>query len=136
VILVDTGVLFATADRDDPDHAACDDLLAQYANELVVPVPVAVEAAWLIESRLGPAAETTFLRSVSSEEVILEDLTSADWARVIELVDRYADLPLGTVDASVVAVAERLGVTQVATLDHRDFSVVRPVHVATFKLLP
>ncbi|MDI3421937.1 PIN domain-containing protein [Streptomyces luteolus] len=49
---------------------------------------------------------------------------------------KYADFPLGSVDASVVAVAERLGLTEVATLDHRHFSAVRPSHVPAFTLLP
>lgn len=53
-----------------------------------------------------------------------------------DLVETYADLPLGAADASVIAVAERLGVHQVATLDHRHFTVVRPRHVAALELLP
>jgi predicted nucleic acid-binding protein len=59
-----------------------------------------------------------------------------DLARVAELVRRYADLPLGTVDASVVATAERLGLHEIATVDRRDFTVVRPAHVDAFTLLP
>jgi predicted nucleic acid-binding protein len=53
-----------------------------------------------------------------------------------ELMDAYTDLPLGTVDAAVIATAERLGVTKIATLDRRHFIVVRPTHVASFELLP
>lgn len=60
----------------------------------------------------------------------------SDWLRVAELVAQYDDLPLGTVDASVVAAAERLGITEVATLDRTDFSVVRPAHVPRFSLMP
>ncbi|MFC6074290.1 hypothetical protein [Microbispora bryophytorum] len=52
------------------------------------------------------------------------------------LVETYASLPLGAVDASVVAVAERLGITEVATLDRRHFTVVRPQHTGAFMLLP
>jgi predicted nucleic acid-binding protein len=55
---------------------------------------------------------------------------------VAELIDIYQDLGLGLVDASVIAVAERLEITQIATLDHRHFRVVRPRHVAAFELLP
>jgi predicted nucleic acid-binding protein len=51
------------------------------------------------------------------------------------LVETYLDLSLGIVDAAVVAVAERLGLTEIATLDHRHFSVV-PRHVSAFSLLP
>jgi predicted nucleic acid-binding protein len=64
------------------------------------------------------------------------DLEAEDWRRAGELVLRYADLPLGAVDASVVAVAERLGLTEIATIDRRHFSVVRPRHVDVFRLLP
>lgn len=53
-----------------------------------------------------------------------------------ELVRQYDDLPLGTTDASVIALAERLGVTEVATLDRRHFTVVRPRHVSALTLLP
>jgi hypothetical protein len=45
-------------------------------------------------------------------------------------------MPLGTVDASAIALAERLGITAVATLDHRHFGTVRPSHVDAFELLP
>jgi predicted nucleic acid-binding protein len=45
-------------------------------------------------------------------------------------------LPLGTVDASVVAVSERLGTHTIATLDRRHFSVVRPAHIPAFDLVP
>ena len=51
-----------------------------------------------------------------------------------ELVETYEDLGLGTVDASVIAAAERLGATIIATLDRRHFSVVRPSHVFAFEL--
>jgi predicted nucleic acid-binding protein len=53
-----------------------------------------------------------------------------------ELIETYADLRLGTIDASVVAAAARLGMTTIATLDHRHFTVVRPRHTSAFTLLP
>ena len=53
-----------------------------------------------------------------------------------ELVALYADLPLGTTDASAVAIGERTVVGEVVTLDGRHFSVVRPRHVEALTLLP
>ncbi|WP_322754774.1 hypothetical protein [Frankia sp. Cas3] len=53
-----------------------------------------------------------------------------------ESVRRYADFPLGVVDAAVITLAERLGVRQVAMLDRRHFSVVRPRHIEAFTLVP
>jgi predicted nucleic acid-binding protein len=65
-----------------------------------------------------------------------EPVEPADWNRIAELVEQYEDLPLGIVDASVVAVCERLGESRLATLDHRHFSVVRPRHCEALTLLP
>jgi uncharacterized protein len=58
------------------------------------------------------------------------------WARIAELVTTYADLQLGGTDASVITLAERLGATRIATLNHRHFRVVRPRHADAFELLP
>ena len=64
------------------------------------------------------------------------NLTTADFSRMAQLVDTYGDLPLGTTDASVIAVAERFKLTDVATLDRRHFTVVRPIHVNSLALWP
>lgn len=136
MIVVDTGVAYGAADRDDADHAACASVLRDHAGELVIPTPVMVETSWLISDRLGPAAEVAFLRSVAAGELRRVDLDQSDWDRLIDLVERYADLNLGLVDASVVAIAEHLAITTVATINHRDFRVVRPRHVEAFELIP
>jgi uncharacterized protein len=68
--------------------------------------------------------------------LIVESLGEVDFERMGALVTTYADLPLGAVDASVIAVAERLGASVVLTIDRRHFSVVRPRHIEAFTLLP
>jgi predicted nucleic acid-binding protein len=67
---------------------------------------------------------------------VVEPLSIDDHGRIADLIEQYADLPLGGTDASLVVIAERLGVDTVATLDHRHFRVVRPKHTAAFTLLP
>ena len=137
MIVVDTGVLLAVADGADADHDRCDQLLAgRPGRELLVPATVIVESSWLIEDRLGPTAEAAFLRSFPAGELTRVDLAGAEWERAVELIETYADLGLGLVDASVVAVAERFGITTVATLNRRDFTVVRPRHADAFELVP
>lgn len=135
-VLVDTGVFVSAADRDEPRHRRCAELLEEHRGELVVAAPVIPETAWLLEARLGSSAEVRFLRLVTSGEVDLVDLTLPDYQRCIVLIERYADLGLGLVDASVVTVAENLAVTTLATLNDRDFRVVRPRHVDAFDLIP
>lgn len=101
-----------------------------------MPTLVITEVAYLIGSRLGADAEVRFLGDLAAGAFAVEPVDPSDWLRIAELVGRYRDLPLGTVDASVVAVGERLGITEVATVDRRHFSVVRPRHVGGFTLLP
>lgn len=90
----------------------------------------------MIGTRLGWQAEVRFLGDLASGAFTIEALHPADPLRIAELVARYHDLPLGTADASVIAAAERLNIAQVATVDRRHFSVVRPQHITAFELLP
>lgn len=64
------------------------------------------------------------------------NLTDADLRRMSELVRQYADRRLGGTDASLIAVAERLGVATIATINRRDFDNVRPRHVPAFTIVP
>lgn len=111
-------------------------LLQSHPGPLVVPTLAITEAAYLIGTRLGADAEVRFLGDLAAGAFAVEPVDPADWLRIAELVSRYRDLPLGTVDASVVATAERLGIREVATVDRRHFSVVRPRHAEAFALLP
>jgi hypothetical protein len=103
---------------------------------LLVPAPVLVELEWLASSRLGPQPFASFLADVEAGEVTVVDLSRADYIRIRALLDRYADLKLGFVDAAVVAVVERLKERKLATLDHRHFATIRPSHTEALELLP
>jgi predicted nucleic acid-binding protein len=78
---------------------------------------VLAEVCYFLETRVGPAAEAQFLRSIVVGELELIELVLSDLERMAELVTTYADFPLGAVDASVIAIAERLSAHEVATLD-------------------
>ena len=137
MIVVDTGFLVALLEADDRHHERCRLWLGANDESLLVPVPVVTETCYFIERDSGPEIEADFLESFGPGKTFeIIELRPGDWTRVAELVRTYADLPLGVVDASVTAIAERLGVTQIATLDHRHFTVVRPSHATSFELLP
>jgi uncharacterized protein len=111
-------------------------LLESHPGPLLVPALVVTEVAYLIGARLGVNAEVRFLGDLAAGAFTVEPVHPSDWLRIAELASRYRDLPLGTVDASVVATAERLSVTELATVDRRHFTVVRPLHTDAFRLLP
>jgi len=90
----------------------------------------------MLEREAGTRSEAAFLRLFPAGKLVPVDLTTADYGRMAELVEQYADFPLGGTDASVIAVAERLGITKVATLDRRHFGPIQPRHAEAFTLLP
>ncbi len=136
MIVVDTGPLVAIANRADPDHERCVAWYEAASGPLLLPAPILTEVCFLLEREVGPRAEASFLRTVRDGDLVLEGPTTSDLDRMAELVEVYSDLPLGAADAAVVAVAERLRVKTIATLDTRHFSVVRPRYLSSFDLVP
>jgi predicted nucleic acid-binding protein len=111
-------------------------VLEAHRGPLVTTPLVVTESGWLIRSELGITAEAVIYRSIAAGELVVENLTPTDWARIAELIDTYSDIGLDAADASIIAIAERLDQTTIATLDERDFRIVRPNHVDAFELLP
>ena len=133
-LLLDTGALYALADADDDWHVRVRDFLKAERSALLVPVTVIPEAAYLMRKRLGAGAEMRFAESLAAGEIAVENLSEGDLARCAELLRVYNFL--GFVDASIVAMAERLKLRALVTTDRRDFARVRPAHVSAFQLLP
>jgi len=124
------------ANEQDRHHARCVEWFETAPGPLLLPAPILTEVCYLLERERGAAVEAAFLRSVRDEIFTLVALTREDLDRMAELVEIYSSLPLGAADASVIAVAERLKLPEVATLDRRHFTVVRPKHVDALTLLP
>ena len=136
MLVVDTGVIVAAADRADRHHGASAGIISDNSGSLVTTALVIAEAAYLLDRELGPHAEAALYTSIIDGELSVESLGPRDWFRIRELVETYADLRLGGTDASLVAIAERFGATRVATLNRRHFAVVRPTHCDAFDLIP
>jgi predicted nucleic acid-binding protein len=134
--LVDTGILYALADRKDKWHLRSARFIAEFAGRLVVPSTVLPETCYLLNTCIGQAAEIAFIRAVIDRELVVEQVTAADLARAAEVMIAYADANIGMVDASLVAVAERLKLTKILTTDRRHFAMIKPRHCKGFQLLP
>jgi predicted nucleic acid-binding protein len=134
IAIVDAGPLYAAVDVAEPDHLTCAQLLQSGDFDLVIPTLVVAEVCHFIGTRLSASLEATFLRGLQLVEV--EAPTAEDWDAIAELVERYSDFPLGTTDASIVVLAERLGTDVILTLDQRHFRAVRMRNGRPFRLLP
>lgn len=135
-LILDTGPLYASMDRRDPDHHSCRTLIDEARDRLVVPAPVIPELDYFVRQRLGVGPMLAFLQDIADGAYEVEDLVPTDYVRIAEMIDRYADQDLGFVDSAIVAVAERFDELRVATLDRRHFSVVRPRHGDAFEIVP
>jgi predicted nucleic acid-binding protein len=133
-LILDAGPLVALLDATDPDHARCAELIGGSAEPRVVPVCVLVEVEYLV--RPWPKAFPALLKDFDAGGFDLLDLPARWLQRAGELIASYHDLPLGLVDATVIAATEMLGETKVATLDRRHFTVVRPAHIEALTILP
>jgi hypothetical protein len=132
--IVDAGPLYAATDTDDDHHLPALDVLERGDLQLVVPALCVAEASYLVQKRLGSAAERDFLAGLAHLDVVAPN--PDDFLRMAELVERYADWPLGGTDASILALAERLATTTVVTLDHRHFGALVTRSGAPLTLLP
>lgn len=132
--VVDASALYAAANQNDQDHDRTVEVLSRGDLHLVVPATAICEATYMVGTRLGSLAEAAFLRGLASVEI--EGPTDRDLERMAELVETYADFPLGGSDAAVIALAERVGTEVVISLDRRHFAAVKPKHCPALNLLP
>lgn len=133
-LILDTGPLVALLDATDPDHERCAELIQSSTERRVVPVCVLVEVEYLL--RPWPEAFEALLAEFGGGSLELLELPNRWLLRAGELLDRYRDLSLGLVDATVLAATEMLDETKLATLDHRHFHAVKPAHCESLRLLP
>ena len=135
-VVVDTGPLYALVDRADTWHQRVTKWWKANTERVVVPVCVLPEVCYLLHTRISPDAEASFVRSLALGEFEVESLEQDDFERIEAIMNKYADLNLGFVDAAVAVTAERLDAVTVLTTDRRHFSAIRPRHASAFQLSP
>src|SRR4030067_3224932 len=135
-ILCDTGILCALADIDDAWHEPVKTFIQNTSDVLVVPITVLPEICYLLNTHLGQESERKLITSIIHGELRIEGLTNEDFRRSFQLLESYQDVNIGFVDASLVAIAERLKIPRILTTDRKHFSIIRPRHCHNFVLLP
>lgn len=125
-LVLDSGPLVALGDRNDRDRGRVGQVLRAEPGRLVVPVPVVTEVDYLLGVRGGRQARLAFLGDLRAGRFEVAALEGADWATILDLEHRYADLDAGLADLSVVLVAARLRTDRVCTFDEH-FRVLRPL---------
>ena len=134
--IVDASFLIAIAHRREAAYAACRDTIGQVRPPLLIPTAVLPEVTHMLNRRYGHHIMRRFVARVQDPIYTLESIPGSDLARIVELLEQYADARIDFVDCSIVALAERTGIDTVLTLDRRDFAMIRPKHIPHFTILP
>jgi predicted nucleic acid-binding protein len=119
--MVDAGPLIGWFNADDEYHALSRNWLGSYDGELITTWPVLGEVCAMLPERLVPPV----LRWVSQGGVTVADVPVAALANLADRLDKYASLPMDLADATLIWLAESLGLLDIATVDRRDFGVYR-----------
>jgi uncharacterized protein len=133
-LVLDTGAIYAFYDSSDTWHERVRDLLEREPGQLFLPSLVIPEADYLLGKRLNEQARLAFLEDIVLGVFTPVDLPAGTFEDILALNKKFADLELGVVDASVVVVAQLLGLNRVATIDRRHF--VPLARTFSLELLP
>ena len=135
ITISDTGFVVALLNQSDIKHS---DVVAIYQNyqQILLPQTVLAEVAYLVGRSAGVSTVAAFLKGLSASRFRLIPLSETDVIRVSEILEEYKDSRIDFVDATVMAIAERLKITLILTLDQRDFRLFRPKHCQSLEILP
>lgn len=134
MILIDTGPVVAFFDASDQYHQSCLDILKDLEGPLVTAWPVVTETFYLLS--FSWKAQDHFWEFLVRGGVEIANLEAGAMGRCRELMKKYRDLPMDLADAALVALAEVKRIERIFTLDHRDFSVYKPLHIKRLELIP
>jgi uncharacterized protein len=135
-LIVDAGALYAQADPRDAHHAGAVEVLSAEPETLVASCFAAAEADHLILTRLGPDAESLFLRDLADGTYVVECLTQAELGAAWNLANRYRGVAPGLADLSAVVLARRYRTRRLLTFDERTFRLIVPLQGGHFTILP
>lgn len=134
--LMDSGFLYALIDETDVHSLKVKTALQEIYEEIIFPVPAITETCYFISKNLGLEKTATFLEDLPQMNLILETPTAEDYRRTAEILRKYDDANIDFVDAIIAAIAERLYITKILTVDRRHFGIFKPRHCEAFEILP
>lgn len=135
--LLDTGFLYALVDNNDAHHNAVLEARSLVHGQIIFPIPAITEVCYFVRLNLGIAALADFLENLSEiADLSFEEPVGSDYIRSAEILRKYNDANIDFVDACIVAMAERLNIQKILTVDRGHFSIFRPTHCEAFEILP
>lgn len=133
-VIADTSGVIALLDRTDKHHTAVQEIALN--SHLLIPALILPEVDYLVTKYLGEAVSRAFLEDLTEGSFRYLPVDQTDLQFIVSIMSRYASIPIGLVDASLVALADRHGVQNLLTLDRRHFNIIRSQRFDYLNLLP
>ena len=134
-VILDTSAVIGLMDKNYKKHAILKKIFIEKEDVFILPSTAIGEICYMLNSRFGSKIELAFLYEIIKASFQLELLKDMDIIRIIEILKKYDTLNIGYVDASIIAIAERLKVNKILTLDRKHFEIVAPRGFDCFDIL-
>jgi uncharacterized protein len=133
-LLADTSGIIALLDRDDQFHTAA--VKAIRGQNILIPTTILPEVDYLTTKYLGEPAARAFLNDLATGHYQYLQVELQDIEQALQVMAQYQGVPLGLVDSSIIALADRYQISRILTLDRRHFSLIKPQRLEYLELLP
>ena len=111
--LVDSGVLIALLDRNDPNHQRCLIAAKSLSNQpLLTTWCCLTETMYFLAKIGGYNAQAKLWALALSGRLELHSLSASESAQMAQLMEQYADIPMDLADASLMVIAETRNMQQ------------------------
>lgn len=135
-ILIDSSFLYALYNQGEEKHEVVRAVAELYSGKFLIPYVILTEVAFLFRRQGGTPAVSRLLQELAKDDFAYEVILRTDLLRAQDIIDTYLSARFDFVDCCIMALAERLNITQVGTLDQRDFTLFRPTHCEYLEILP
>lgn len=134
--IIDTSAIISLVDRSSEHHHSLADIINKDDYRLIIPSPVIPEACYMLNKKFGISVEIQFIEEIISVNFHIEIIKFLDLARIVEILKKYNNLDIGYVDGAIVAIAERLKINRIFTLDRKHFNSLIPLGFDYFEIYP
>jgi predicted nucleic acid-binding protein len=134
--IIDTSAIISLVDRSSEHHHSLADIINKDDYRLIIPSPVIPEACYMLNKKFGISVEIQFIEEIISVNFHIEIIKFLDLARIVEILKKYNSLDIGYVDGAIVAIAERLKINRIFTLDRKHFNSLIPLGFDYFEIYP
>ena len=122
-VALDSGPLVALFNTKQRRHEETKQFMSEQTGLLVTTYAVVTEVVYLLT--FSPRAQRSFL-TWTFDTLAVDVSLNEDLPRIVEIMEKYEDLPADFADASLLALCERRGIEHIATFD-KDFDIYRTI---------